>query len=243
MHVCLFYFFWSKFFFWGQQWFLSHDSNKFVAWSYCRVLANWEHSQRWVVCLRSMPNRRYWCCLMLHIPALRFEVLHSRVSLVGCKDRNLLAIWSFSGWNYFILWKKRTSIYLSVHGFFFFCGFKYRQQIKTCSQDYDSFRTSGVVISLLPVQDDKGRAALHSHYCKVGGWRLRGGIHIRLSRFVLGEVVEGRCDRARFIWFLACLVDDVRGFGTKGKRNLLEFNMTREAKPPACTKFSFLFSF
>lgn len=84
-----------------------------------------------------------------------------------------------------------------------------------------SVRTGGVVICLLPVQDDKGRAALYGHYCKVGGWRLRWSIHIRLSGFVLGEVVERRCDRARFIWFLACLVDDVRGFGTEGRRNLL----------------------
>lgn len=34
---------------------------------------------------------------MLSVPALRFEVLHGRVSLVGCQDGNLLAVRSFSG--------------------------------------------------------------------------------------------------------------------------------------------------
>lgn len=40
-------------------------------------------------------HRNWKLHLMLRIPALRFEVLHSSVSLVGCKDRNLLAIRSF----------------------------------------------------------------------------------------------------------------------------------------------------
>lgn len=104
-----------------------------------------------------------------------------------------------------------------------------------------SVRTSGIIISLLPVQDDKGRAALYGHYCKVGGWRLWWSIYIRLSRFVLREVVEGRCDRARFIWFLACLVDDVRGFGTEERSDLLVLH-DHKSKPPARTSLLALFS-
>lgn len=52
--------------------------------------------------------------LLSSVPALRFEVLHGRVSLVGCKDRNLLSVRSFSSWNYFILWKNRTKQYVQV---------------------------------------------------------------------------------------------------------------------------------
>lgn len=105
-----------------------------------------------------------------------------------------------------------------------------------------SVRTSGVIISLLPVQDDKGRATLHGHHSKVGGRRLGRSVHVGLSGFVLREVVEGRCDGARFVGFLACLVDDVRSFGTEGRRDLSEFYMTWKAKPPPCMKFSALFS-
>lgn len=43
---------------------------------------------------------------MSNTPALRFEVLHGRVSLVGREDGNLLAVRSFSGGDDFILWKK-----------------------------------------------------------------------------------------------------------------------------------------
>lgn len=49
--------------------------------------------------------------VLVVLPALRFKVLHSRVSLVGCKDGNLLAIRSFSGWNDFILWKKNIQVW------------------------------------------------------------------------------------------------------------------------------------
>lgn len=105
-----------------------------------------------------------------------------------------------------------------------------------------SGRTSGVIISLLPVQDDKGRATFHGHHRKVGGRRLGRSIHVRLSGFVLRKVVEGRCDGARFVRFLACLVDDVRSFGTDDRRDLSEFYITWEAKPPQFMKFSALFS-
>lgn len=185
--------------------------------------------------------------LMLLIPALRFEVLHSSVSLIRCKDRNLLAIRSFSGWNDFILWKKNPKIVKCASKSKFFLNL-YKLKRRPAGNMTFSLtflhifvRTGGVIITLLPIQDDKGRAAFHGHYRKVGGRRLRWSVHIRLSGFVLGEVIEGRCDWARFVWFLACLVDDMRGFGTEGRRDLLEFYMTRNAKPPACTKFSALF--
>lgn len=45
----------------------------------------------------------YEGALMSSIPALRFEVLHSCVSLVGGQDGNLLTIRSFSGGDDFIL--------------------------------------------------------------------------------------------------------------------------------------------
>lgn len=76
--------------------------------------------------------------LMLSVPALRFEVLHGRVSLVGCKDGNLLAVRSFSGWNDFILWKKNPSMFKSVWKSYFFLTLKYEsQQKKTHWQDCD----------------------------------------------------------------------------------------------------------
>lgn len=45
----------------------------------------------------------YEGALMSSVPALRFEVLHSCVSLVGGQDGNLLTIRSFSGGDDFIL--------------------------------------------------------------------------------------------------------------------------------------------
>ena len=73
--------------------------------------------------------------------------------------------------------------------------------------------TGGVVVSLLPVQDDEGRASLHRYHSEVGGWALGRGRHVGLAGFVFGEVIEGGSDGARLIRFLAGLVNDVRRCG------------------------------
>lgn len=77
-------------------------------------------------------------------------------------------------------------------------------------------RTCGVIVALLPVQDDEGRTSLHRHHRQVGGRSPGSRRHVGLTWFILWEVVEGGGDGAWLIWLLPSLVDDVRSCGAGG---------------------------
>lgn len=78
-----------------------------------------------------------------------------------------------------------------------------------------SFPTCGVIVGLLPVQNDKGRASFHCYHGDVGGRRPGRGCHIGLATLVFGEVVEGGGDGAWLVLFLSCLVNNMRRCGRR----------------------------
>lgn len=100
----------------GNHEFSGASQRRFVAWSYLRGFIKLRGLLKIGRTTSIIFHSNWRPYLMSSVPALRFKVLHGRVSLVGCKDGNLLAVRSFSGWNDFILWKKTTTVYSSLFG-------------------------------------------------------------------------------------------------------------------------------
>lgn len=108
-----FFFFLVKVFSEGNHEFSGASQRRFVAWSYLRGFIKLRGLLKIGRTTSIIFHSNWRPYLMSSVPALRFKVLHGRVSLVGCKDGNLLAVRSFSGWNDFILWKKQQQ-YIQV---------------------------------------------------------------------------------------------------------------------------------
>lgn len=77
--------------------------------------------------------------------------------------------------------------------------------------------TCGVVVGLLPVQDDEGGASLYSNHGEVGGGQAGGCGDVLLHPLLLREEAEGLCYGTRFVWLLVSLIDHMRGCRRNGR--------------------------
>lgn len=78
-----------------------------------------------------------------------------------------------------------------------------------------NYCTSGFIVRLLPIKNDKRWAAFYSHHSDIGGWYTGWTSHIQISALlIIMEVCEGGGDRAWLIWPFICLIDHI---GTCGQ--------------------------
>lgn len=104
----------------GQTWTLAGGARKYFRMCGSRPACGGDAAlnSRTVTCFKTFIS--WWCvqgqegsegALMSSIPALRFEVLHRSVGLVGDQDGDLLTVRSFGSGDDFILWghKKKTT--------------------------------------------------------------------------------------------------------------------------------------